>query len=100
MSYHSFIMYPTNATTLLLGKKLISSDHDLTFFCPSELHIRQACTMPFELAVFAGTMGRSTHLVQNLDTLHTADFIIFPTLDIDYAEKRENFSKMIKDCLQ
>ena len=100
MPWHSVFMYPTNATTLIVGRRLICSDHDLTLFCPTELHTRQASTMPYELERVARSMGRSVKLVKDLDTLNTADFIIFPTLDVDCTEKRDIFAKMIKDCFQ
>ena len=93
-------MYPTNATALILGKQLLANDHDLSLFCPSELHTRQACTTPYELGVISVGLGRNCSLVETLDTLDTADFIIFPTLDVDHAERREIFARMIKDCFQ
>ena len=100
MPYHSFIMYPSNATALILGKQLLANDHDLSLFCPADLHTRQACTTPYELGVTAVGLGRNSSLVETLDTLDTADFIIFPTLDVDHAERREIFAKMIKDLFQ
>ena len=38
--------------------------------------------------------------MENLDSLNTVDFLIFPTLDIDPSEKRENLATMIKDLFQ
>ena len=99
-TYHSFLMFPYNSTAVMLGRQLLSNDHDLSLFCPSELHRRQALTTPFELGVIARGLGRSSRVVENLDTLDSADFIIFPTLDVDHAEKREIFAMMIKDLFQ
>ena len=38
--------------------------------------------------------------VDNLENLSDADFVIFPALDVDHAEKREIFAKMMKDLFQ
>ena len=99
-TYHTFLMYPYNATAVMLGRQLLSNGHDLSLFCPSDLHKRQALTTPYELSVIARGFSRSSRLVEDLDTLDTADFIIFPTLDVDHAEKREIFAMMMKDLFQ
>ena len=93
-------MFPTNATALILGRKLLSNFHDLSLFCPSDLHVRQACTTPYELRAVAKSLGRKVHLVNDLGALNTADFIIFPTLDVDHSETREAFAKMVEDLFQ
>ena len=100
MCPHSCLMYPCNATALILGRHLLTSGHDISLFCPTDLHLRQALTMPVELGFLARSLGRSCNLMENLDSLNTVDFLIFPTLDIDPSEKRENLATMIKDLFQ
>ena len=100
MGYHTFIMYPTSATSLILGRKLIANDHDLSFFCPSDVHRRQANTTQVDLKIAALGLLSSVEDVDNLENLSDADFVIFPALDVDHAEKREIFAKMMKDLFQ
>ena len=100
MGYNTFIMYPTSATSLILGRKLIADDHNISFFCPSDVHRRQANTIHVDLKIAALGLASQVEEVDNLDNLINADFVIFPALDVDHSEKREIFAKMMKDLFQ
>ena len=100
MCPHSCIMYPTNATTLILGRQLLNNGHDISIFCPTSLLLRQACTMPLELAFLARSLGRNSSLIDNVDFFDKVDYLNFPTLNIDYTERRENLAAMVKDLFQ
>ena len=93
-------MFPTNATTLILGRRLIASEHNLSLYCPLDVHKRQAHTVPVELEIASLGLGLLVEQVENLDKLDTVDFLIFPTLDLDHAEKRVDFAKMCKDLFR
>lgn len=100
MGYHTFIMYPSSATSLILGRKLIANDHNLSFFCPAAVHRQQANTIQVDLKIAALGLASCVDEVENLENLCDADFVIFPALDVDHAEKREIFAKMMKDLFQ
>ena len=33
------IMFPLNATSLILGRQLIRADHNISLYCPEEIHL-------------------------------------------------------------
>jgi hypothetical protein len=93
-------IYTTNATTLILGRRLIANEHNLSLYSPLDVHKRQAHTVPLELEIASLGLGLVIEPVENLNKLNTVDFLIFPTLDVDYAEKRMEFGTMCKDIFR
>ena len=93
-------MYPTNATTLILGRRLISSDHRLSLFCPTDVHKRLAHTIPADLEIAALGLGISVEEVDTFNNLASVDFLIFPTLDVLHENKRSDFGKMCNDLFR
>ena len=97
---HTMLMYPTNATSLILGRRLISSDHHLSLFCPSEVHKCLAHTITADLEIAALGLGITVEEVDTLTNLESVDFLIFPTLDVLYENKRSDFGKMCNDLFR
>ena len=100
MPFHTMIMYPTNSTALVLGRRLISNDHNISFYSPLDVHKRLAHTSPVDLEIAAMGMGVAINQVEDLKSLKEVDFLIYPTLDLDHLEKREDYAKMCLDLFR
>lgn len=94
------IMYPSNSTVLVLARRLISNEHNITFYSPQEVHKRLAHTIPADLEIAAMGLGVLVKEVEDLKSLKEVDFLIFPTLDLDHLEKREDYAKMCLDLFR
>ena len=90
----TMIMFPANPTSLILGRKLISAEHDIFLYCPNDVHARQAGTIPSDLQIAALGLGMTVDVKKTLDTLKDVDLIIFPTLDMLPSTKRSEFGQM------
>ena len=94
------IMFPMNATALILGRRLIHDDHNLSLYCPEDVHRRLAHTISDDLAMEALGMTNVVKQVDTLDDLQISNFVIFPTLDLDPTEPRSDFALMCKDLFR
>ena len=94
-------MYPTSATCLMMGRRLLSDlDHDVSLYCPNETHLRQAGTVPTDLRLASLGLGTNVHIVENLDSLDTMDFILFPTLDVLPFNTRAQYAQMCRSLFR
>ena len=91
----TMIMYPTNATSLILGRRLISEGHKLSLYCPNDTHIRQAGSIPTDLKIAALDAGITVETRSAIDCFPAMQFIIFPTLDVLPHLDRPSFGKTI-----
>ena len=96
----TMFMYPTSGTSLILGKYLLSNDHSLYLYCPNEVHIRQAGTIPFDLKVAALGLSETVQVVENLDQLSEMDFIVYPNLDVLPHDRRSDFGLICRDIFR
>ena len=78
----TMIMFPTNATSLILGRRLISEGYNLSLYCPNETHLQQAASIPTDLRVAALDAGVTVETKSAIDCFPSMQFIIFPTLDV------------------
>ena len=93
-------MYPTNATALILGRKLIAFEHNLFLFCPQDVHKRQAHTIPDDLRIASVGLQSTVTVLDSLDTLESIRLIVFPTLDVWPENKRIDFSETCRELFQ
>ena len=93
-------MYPTNATSLILGRKLISSEHNLYLYCPLDVHKRQAQTIPDDLRIAALGLPNQVEVLESLEKLSAMHVVLFPTLDVLPANKRLDFGKTCHQLFQ
>ena len=101
MSKHqTMIMFPINATALIMGRRLIHDDHNLSLYCPEEVHRRLAHTISADLAIEALGTTSVVKEVDTVDDLQISNFVIFPTLDLDPAELRIDFALMCSDLFR
>ena len=96
---NSVIMFPTNSTSLILGRRLISAGHDLAFFCPDDVHLRQASTIPAELKIAAIGLRTTVKMVA-VESLSSMDLVIFPTLDVLPHNERPVFGEILRDLFR
>ena len=94
------IMFPLNATALILGRQLIRTDHNLSLYCSEEIHRRLAHSISTDLSLEALGMTNVVKQVDTLDDLQISNFVIFPTLDLDPTEPRSDFALMCKDLFR
>ena len=98
--FQTMIMYPMNATALILGKRLINEEHSISLYCPTEVHKRLAHTISADLEVEALGMSSVVEEVATLDNLELNNFVIFPTIDLDPAAARTDFAFMCADLFR
>ena len=94
------IMFPGISTSLLIGKRLITSGHNLHLFCPNAVHLRMAGTVPADLKIAALEWGSTVHVVEDVYILQNMDFIIFPTLDVLPEKSRPDFGLMCRNLFR
>ena len=94
------IMYPGTSVSLLIGKRLITSGHNLHLFCPNAVHLRMAGTVPADLKVAALDGGSTVQVVEDVGSLEIMDFIIFPTLDVLPEKSRPDFGLMCRNLFR
>lgn len=92
----TMIMFPTNSTALILGRSLISADHNLSLYCPNNTHLRQAGTTPTDLKIAALGLGLTVDVVSSLETADQMDMIIIVTLDLMPFDKRSDYADMCR----
>ena len=83
------IMYPSNSAVLVLGRRLISNEHNISFYSPLDVHKRLAHTIPVDLEIAAMGLGVDVNQVEDLKSLKDVDFLIYPTLDLDHMENEK-----------
>ena len=79
MSYNTIIMYPNTPTTLILGKRLLTEQHNLYLYTPEDVHTTMANTMPQDLQLAALGLGVSVEVVTTLEKTEEADFLVVNT---------------------
>lgn len=94
------IMYPGTSVSLLIGKRLITSGHNLHLFCPNAVHLRMAGTVPADLKIVALEGGSTVQVVEDVGNLGIMDFIIFPTLDVLPEKSRQDFGQMCRNLFR
>ena len=94
------IMYPGTSVSLLIGKRLITSGHNLHLFCPNAVHLRMAGTVPADLKIAALEWGSTVKVVEDVGSLEIMDFIIFPTLDVLPEKSRPDFGQMCRNLFR
>ena len=92
--HQTMIMYPSVTTSLLLGKRLVTSGHDLSLFCPNAVYLRLAGTVPSDLKITALKMGTTVQVEEDITSIANMDFIIFPNVDFLPDMSRSEFAKM------
>lgn len=92
--HQTMIMYPSATTGLLLGKRLVTSGHDLSLFCPNAVYLRLAGTVPSDLKIAALRMGTTVQVEEDFANIANMDFIIFPNIDFLPDMSRSDFAKM------
>ena len=97
---HIVNMFPTNPTSLMLGRRLLSSGHSLTLFCPTDVNVRQAATIPAELKIAANNHGSIVETRSTVDSIASGDFVIFPLLDLLPHNDRPSFAQMCQDLFR
>ena len=98
--YNTMIMFPTSATSLILGKYLLSHNHNIYLYCPEELNLRQASSIPIDLKLAALNLENSVEIAETLDKTIIMDFIVFPNLDLMPCDVRSDFGCMCKDLFR
>ena len=96
----TMIMYPTTATSLILGRRLLSNDHDISLYCPNEVHTRQAGTIGNDLKIAALGLTVKVDLIDTLVNVNDIDILVFPTLDMMPFDKRSDFGLMCRDLFR
>eukprot|EP00092_Neocalanus_flemingeri_P101824 GFUD01130185.1.p1 GENE.GFUD01130185.1~~GFUD01130185.1.p1 ORF type:complete len:280 (-),score=16.46 GFUD01130185.1:62-901(-) len=96
----TIIMYPMNATSLILGRKLLSNDHNLSLYCPEDVHKRQVNTISNDLKISALGLMNTVEEVDTLEKFPTADLVIFPTLECLPQSSRSDFGKMCRNLFR
>ena len=98
--YQTLIMYPMNATSLILGKRLLNEAHSVSLYCPTEVTKRLAHTVAADLEVEALGLSSKVEEVATLENLKIYNYVIFPTMDLDPHEPRSNFALMCADLFR
>ena len=98
--YNSMIMLPISSTSLILGKYLLSNNHNIYLYCPDELNLRQASSIPTDLKLAALNLETSVEIVDTLEKSIIMDFIVFPNLDLMPRDVRSDFGYMCKDLFR
>ena len=93
-------MFPTKATSLILGRRLINMEHNLSLFCPDEVHCKQAATVPMDLKIAALGLGITVSLKDKVESLKEMDYIIFPTVDMLPHNTRTEYGKMCQSLFR
>ena len=94
------IMYPTNVTSLILGRRLMVAGHDLALFCPEDVNLRQASTIPADLRIASLGIGSTVRVITSAEDLSSMDLVIFPLLDVLPHMERPVFGKMLRDLFR
>ena len=93
-------MFPLNATALILGRQLIRTDHNLSLYCPEEIHRRLAHSISTDLSLEALGMTSVVTEVDTLDDIMNSNFVVFPTLDMDPSDTRRDFAALCQDSFR
>ena len=96
----TIIMYPLNATALILERRLIHADHDLAMFCPEDVHKRLVNTITTDLAIEALGMRSEVKEVETLESFQSFNHVVFPVMDLDPSQARNDFALLCKDTFR
>ena len=80
--HESMIVYPSVTTCLLLGKRLVTSGHNLTLLCPNAVFRQMAGTLASDLKIAALDAGTTVEIKSAIDCFPSMQFLSFPTLDV------------------
>lgn len=92
--WSTMILFPHTATSLLLAGGLLREEHDITLYCPREIHRKMAYTIPLDLQF--GALGLQCTVVQTetLETVEEMDMVVCPSLDVLPEKDRRDFAKL------
>ena len=93
-------MFPTNPTSLILGRRLISEGYDLALYCPNDTHLSQATSIPTYLKIAALDAGTTVEIKSAIDCFPSMQFLIFPTLDVLPHLDRPAFANICQDLFR
>ena len=96
----TMIFHPNSATSLLLGKGLLSEQHNLLLYFPREVHRRMAFTIPYDLRIEGLGLGVKVETVTDLQSIEQVDFLVFPFMDVLPEKKRVDFAKMCRTTIR
>ena len=92
--HESMIVYPSVTTCLLLGKRLVTSGHNLTLLCPNAVFRQMAGTLASDLKIAALNLSTTVQVEEDLTSIARMDFVIFPTVDFLPDMSRPDFGEM------
>jgi hypothetical protein len=92
----TMLMFPHTSTSLILAGGLLREEHNITLYCPKEIHRRMAYTIPFDLRIAAQGLQSSVEQTESLDNVKEMDILVFPSLDVLPDKERHEFAKMCK----
>ena len=90
------IMYPSNGTSLLIGRRLVAEDFNVYFFCPSDVYVRAAGTIVNDLKISAVGLTVKVEMKQDVQSIEFMDMLIFPALDFLPDIPRAEFAQMTR----
>ena len=93
-NWSTMILFPHNATSLILAGGLLREEHDVTLYCPREIHRRMAYTIPLDLQFAALGLQCTVVQTETLDTLEEMDLVVCPSLDVLPEKDRREFAKL------
>ena len=94
------IMFPNNSTSLILVRSLLREDLHISLYCPEDVHMRMAHTIPLDLEFASTGLDVNVRTVDTLDHLEDMDFVVFPALDVLPEKKRSEFAGTLKELFR
>ena len=92
--WSTMILFPHNATSLILAGGLLREDHDVTLYCPREIHRKMAYTIPLDLKIAALGLQCTVVQTETLETLEEMNMVVCPSLDVLPEKDRRDFAKL------
>ena len=92
----TMIMHPLNTTALILGRRLIHADHDLSMNCPEDVHKWLVSTISADLAIEALGMTSEVNEVDTLENFQSFNYVVSPALDLAPSEARNVYALLCK----
>ena len=93
-------MFPNSSTSLILGLSMLREDMNLSLYCPGDVHVRMAHSIPLDLELASINLDVDVRLVDTLDHLSNMDYVVFPSLDVLPDKRRADFASSLKDLFR
>ena len=93
--FETCLMYPNSSTSLILGRRLLREDHNLTIYVPKDVHRRMAHTIPSDLEISCIGLAVTVKEVADLSGLASMDYVIFPSIDVLPDKNRAEFAEIM-----